>query len=684
MLAGAGHLGGRARKEAGVPLDEYRRKRDRGRTPEPIPAEDPTPAGPRGDVFVIQQHHARSLHWDLRLERDGVLASWAVPKGLPEDPGTVRLAVRTEDHPMEYADFAGDIPAGEYGAGRMTIWDRGRYDTVKWTETEVQFVLHGSRASGRYVLLRRGRTPKEWLLRRGDPARDPDRRPLPRELSPMLATPGQLPEPDEGWCYEVRFGGTRVLARVDGGRVELLDDQSVPLPERHPELAGLGATLGSTAVLLDGEIGGTPPGLWISDLLHLDGRDCLELPYTERRALAESLPLTGPHWRLAPSYPGGGAAVLAAAAEQGLPAVLAKRADSPYRPGERGGDWIEINTGASPPAAAAPSEATEQPAAAPGATGVTPSPTRAGSRTVASIEIAGRRVRLANPDKVIYPLTGFRKRDVLAHYLAVAEAMLPHLAGRAVTLRRWPDGVEALSFFEKNVSRHVPSWVRTVRLPTPGSAAGSEFIDYPLIDDAAGLAWVANLAALELHVPQWTVGPDATQNAPDLLVFDLDPGEGATIVDCARVAERVAGVLAEDGLAAYPRTSGGKGMQLYSPVRVSRAEQTNEYAKAVAERLAAADPARVTAVMAKQRRRGRVFIDWSQNNPAKTTVASYSLRGRQRPTVATPLTWDEVGACRRPEDLVFTATDLPDRLARHGDLMAPLLAGGQPLPAPSG
>jgi len=675
-----------------VPLDEYRRKRDRGRTPEPIPAEDPTPAEPHGDVFVIQQHHARSLHWDLRLERDGVLASWAVPKGLPEDPGTIRLAVRTEDHPMEYADFAGDIPAGEYGAGRMTIWDRGRYDTVKWTDTEVQVVLHGSRAIGRYVLLRRGRTPKEWLLRRGDPARDPDRRPLPRELSPMLATPGPLPEPDEGWCYEVRFGGTRVLVRVDGGRVELLDTQSMPLPDRHPELAGLGATLGSTAVLLDGEIGGTPPGLWISDLLHLDGRDCLELPYSERRALAESLPLTGPHWRLAPSYPGGGAAVLAAAAEQGLPAVLAKRANSPYRPGTSDGDWIEINTGAAPPPTSASAEEPDQPpdgagtapsSTAPATASATAPATRArtgGSRTVSSVDIDGRRVRLANPDKVIYPLTGFRKRDVLAHYLEVAGAMLPHLAGRAVTLRRWPDGVDAPSFFEKNVSRHVPSWVRTVRLPTPGSAAGSESIDYPLIDDAAGLAWVANLAALELHVPQWTVDPDGEPRAPDLLVFDLDPGEGATIVDCARVAERVAGVLAEDGLAAYPRTSGGKGMQLYSPVRVTRSDQTNEYAKAVAERLAAADPARVTAVMAKQRRRGRVFIDWSQNNPAKTTVASYSLRGRQRPTVATPLTWDEVGGCRRPEDLVFTAADLPDRLARHGDLMAPLLAGGHPLP----
>ncbi len=652
-----------------MPLDEYRRKRDPRRTPEPVPAEDPEAAsGAAGTVFVIQEHHARSLHWDLRLERDGVLASWAVPKGLPPDPGTIRLAVRTEDHPMEYAEFSGEIPAGEYGAGRMTIWDRGHYDTLKWNDAEVQFVLHGQRARGRYILLRRGRGPNEWLLRRGDPPSDADWQPLPRELSPMLATPGTLPADDDGWCFEVRFGGTRVLARIEGGRVELLEPDGAPLPDRHPELAGLGGVLGATSVLLDGEIGGTPPGLWITDLLHLDGRDRLELPYRERRALAESLPLTGPHWRLVPSYPGGGAAVLAAAAEQGLPSVVAKRADSPYRPGQRGPDWIEIATGASPPEPA-PSR---QP----------PAPSRrAESRTVSSVEVAGRRVRLANPDKVIYPLVGFRKRDVMDYYLAVAEVMLPHLANRAVTMRRWPDGVDSPSFFEKNVSRHVPNWVRTVRLASPGSSTGADALDYPLIDDAAGLAWAANLAALELHVPQWTVGARGARHAPDLLVFDLDPGEGATIVDCARVAERVAAVLGEDGLPAYPRTSGGKGMQLYSPVRVTSPERTGEYARAVAERLAAEDPGRVIAVMARQRRRGKVFIDWSQNNPAKTTVASYSLRGRHRPTVATPLTWDEVRACRRPEDLAFTAGELPDRLAEHGDLLEPLLAEGHRLPS---
>lgn len=639
-----------------MPLDEYRRKRRSGRTPEPIPSADPNPQARAGTVFVIQQHHARALHWDLRLERDGVLASWAVPKGLPADPDTVRLAVRTEDHPMEYAEFDGEIPAGQYGAGHMTIWDRGHYDTVKWTDREVQFVLHGDRAPGRYVLLRRGGEPQHWLLRRMDPPLDPDRRPLPHDLSPMIAIPGPLPEDAAGWRYEVRFGGTRVLVRVEGGRVRLTAADGTDLTGRHPEVGGLGGALGATEALLDGEVGGSPPGLWITDLLYLDGRDCLPLPYRERRTLAEELALSGAHWRLAPSYPTGGAAVLAAAGEQGLPSVVAKRADSAYLPGASSPDWVEVPTGARSPAST-------------------------GTKDTGTVPVAGRRVRLSNPDKVLYPACAFRKRDVLAHYLAVAEVMLPHLSGRPVTLRRWPDGVEQTGFFEKNVARHVPDWVRTVRLASPGSSRGTEAIDYPLIEDASGLAWVANLAALELHVPQWSATPEGQRRNPDLLVFDLDPGEGADVVDCARVAIRVAEVLAQDGLPTYPRTSGGKGMQLYSPVRVTGAEQTAGYARAVAEHLAADDPGRVTAVMARQRRRGRVFIDWSQNNPAKTTVASYSLRGRAAPTVATPVTWDEVRACRRAEELVFTAADLPARLAEHGDLLTPLLTEGHHVPA---
>jgi bifunctional non-homologous end joining protein LigD len=632
-----------------VPLEEYRRKRDPRRTPEPVPETDPDPGAGPGTRFVIQEHHARALHWDVRLERDGVLASWAVPRGLPAEPGTLRLAVRTEDHPIEYLEFSGEIPRGEYGGGTMTVWDAGTYDTDKWTDREVAVVLHGRRARGRYVFVRTDSARRDgWLLRRSDPGRsDPGRpggpapqghTPLPRDARPVQPIPGSLPRAEDRWL-QVGFGGTRVVVRVDGGRVRLTDAAGAPV---EADLRALGAALGVTPVLLDAELAGG--NLWIGDVLHLDGADTRALPFRERRALLERLPLAGPGFRLAPVFPGGGPEVLAAAAQQGLPGVVAKRADSAY-----GQDWVEV--------------ATEPP----------PAP-----RSRPPTQVA--RARLTNPDKVLYPRTGTTKADVAAYYRAVADAMLPHLRDRPVTTVRWPDGVDRPSFFEKDVSRHAPPWIRTVKIDTPGSGRGSAHARFPLVDDVEGLVWAANLAALELHVPQWRVGPRGGRQRPDLLVFDLDPGEGTTVVDCARVAVRIAELLADDGLTALPRTSGGTGMQLYLPVSVSRDERTSAYARELAERLARDDPARVTAVMGKSRRIGKVLVDWSQNSPAKTTVAPYSLRGRPLPTVATPLTWEEVRAARHPEDLRFTLADVPARVQAHGDLLAPLLGPPQRLP----
>lgn len=640
-----------------MPLHEYRRKRDARRTPEPVPDADPSVTG-AGTRFVIQEHHARRLHWDVRLERDGVLVSWAVPKGLPTDGDTVRLAVRTEDHPLEYLDFHGEIPAGEYGGGAMTIWDTGTYETEKWHPREVAVVFHGERVRGRHIFIRTHREGEKdaWLLRRADPTPH-DETPLPHDTRPMIATPGPLPGGD-GWWLQVGFGGRRVIVRVEGGRAQVTDADGADLTASLPHLRGLGPSLSATRALFDGELAPGTDDLWIGDLLHLDGEDLAPLPFHERRRRLDALPLAGAHWRPAPVFPGAGAEVVAAVRQQGLPAVIAKDGDSPYEPATRSDRWVEVATAPATPTVPATRTA---PAPAPPTV-----PPRTG------------RARLSNPDKVLYPLTGTTKAEVTQHYRAVAAVMLPHLRDRPLTMVRWPDGVEHGSFFEKDVSRHAPDWIRTARVGTPGGR--SESADFPVIENAEGLAWAANLAALELHVPQWRLGPRDGRQLPDLVVFDLDPGEGSTVVDCARVALRIAERLADDDLVCYPRTSGGKGMQLYLPVTVSRAEQTSEFAKALAEELVRDDPARITAVMAKARRRGRIFVDWSQNNPHKTTIASYSLRGRARPTVATPVIWDEVRACRHVEDLTFTHADLPARIAEHGDLMAPVLGAGQRLP----
>ncbi|HEX6345394.1 non-homologous end-joining DNA ligase [Umezawaea sp.] len=289
-----------------------------------------------------------------------------------------------------------------------------------------------------------------------------------------------------------------------------------------------------------------------------------------------------------------------------------------------------------------------------------------------AVRVEGRLLKLSNLGKVLYRETGFTKAEVIDYYSRVAPVLLPRLAGRPATLRRYPDGVDGPSFFEKNVPRHAPEWVRTVRIATPGSVKGNEYADFVVVEDLPTLVWVANLAALELHVPQWTVGPRGGKRSPDLLVFDLDPGAPATVVECCRVAELVRVELERDGLAVFAKTSGSKGMQLYAPVEVSSPERTAVYAKGVAVRLAEAHPELVVSTMAKAARPGKVLIDWSQNNPAKTTVAAYSLRARAVPSVSTPVSWDEVGACARPEELVFTAEDVLERVTHGGDLFADL------------
>ncbi|WP_016697153.1 non-homologous end-joining DNA ligase [Actinoalloteichus spitiensis] len=289
-----------------------------------------------------------------------------------------------------------------------------------------------------------------------------------------------------------------------------------------------------------------------------------------------------------------------------------------------------------------------------------------------SVVVGDRRLRLTNLGKVLYPEPGVSKRDVIDYYARVAPVLLGHLRGRPVTLRRYPDGVDGQSFFEKNASRSAPEWVPTVEIPTPGSSRGAETTQFVLVDEVPTLVWLANLAALELHVPQWRVTAGGGRDLPDLLVFDLDPGPPATIVECCRVAELLRAELEADGLTARPKTSGSKGLQLYVPVTVAEVERTSRYARELAERLARRHPEAVVSTMTKARRVGRVLIDWSQNNPAKTTVAPYSLRAREQATVSTPVTWDEVETCTGPEDLVFTHDMIPDRLDQYGDLFEEL------------
>ncbi|MCW2843903.1 MAG: dependent ligase [Nocardioides sp.] len=292
------------------------------------------------------------------------------------------------------------------------------------------------------------------------------------------------------------------------------------------------------------------------------------------------------------------------------------------------------------------------------------------------VDVEGRTLKISNLAKVLYPATGTTKGEILSYYAQIAPTLLPHLKDRAVTRIRWPHGVQDKSFFEKNAPAGTPSWVRTAKVPTTGSRGPSRNGDtlvFPVVDDLATLTWLVNLAALELHVHQWTVGRNGRPRNADRLVIDLDPGEPAGLHECCGVALMVRDRLAERDLVAKPVTSGSKGLHLYAdlPGRMPSDDST-ALAKEVAEELQKEHPTLVTATMTKAKRSGKVFLDWSQNAGSKTTISPYSLRGRERPYVATPVSWDEVevGADDPLGLEQFRFDEVLQRVADHGDLFA--------------
>ena len=350
-------------------LAEYEAKRDFKKTPEP--GAQVARKAARALRFVVQEHHARRLHWDFRLERNGVGVSWAVPKGIPPDPKTNHLAVHVEDHPLEYFKFAGEIPKGEYGGGQVMIWDEGTYEPVKWSDREVMVVLHGKRVQGRYVLFQtRG---NDWMIHRMDPPQDPDRQAMPQKIEPMMAKlSARVPKPDDSWGFEFKWDGIRALAYVDGGRVRLVSRSGEEITQRYPEVHAMGRAIGSSELILDGEVVAldergrpsfeeiqqrmgltseseirrkmkdVPVTYMIFDLLWQDGHPLLKEKYAERRSRLGALRLAGASWQTPPFEKGGGAAMLEASRQAGLEGVMAKRLDSPYEPARRSGAWLKV------------------------------------------------------------------------------------------------------------------------------------------------------------------------------------------------------------------------------------------------------------------------------------------------------------------------------------------------------
>ncbi len=771
-------------------LDEYRHKRDPQRTPEPVPEDDPQP-GP-GDRFVVQEHHARRLHWDLRLEHDGALASWAVPRGIPDSPDENHLAVRTEDHPLEYLDFHGEIPKGNYGAGSMTIWDSGTYEAEKWRDDEVIATFAGARLRGRYALIRTGGEGRDWLMHRMDPPEDPGVQAMPETLEPMLAKAGPLPEDAEQWAYEIKWDGVRAIVFSEPGRLRLVSRNGRDITGGYPELRRLNRALSHHRAILDSEIvafdedgrpsfgrlqqrmhvrgdsavkrlsGEVPVVLMLFDLLWLDGHPLTGEPYVRRRERLHELGLDGESWKTPDAHHGDGAALLAATAQQGLEGLVAKRLDARYEPGRRSSAWTKVKnanrqevviggwlpgegrrtdrigallvgvhedgalryagrvgTGFSDATLAMLGErlGALRDDANPfgrkgprGAIWVRPEllaeveftewtkdgmlrhpsfkglredkPAGAVVRELPKggreLEADGRTIKVSNWAKVLWPKSGFTKGDLVFYHRAIAPVLLPHLAGRPLTLRRYPDGVDGKAFYEKQCPRHRPDWVATAAVST-----GRKTIDFCLVADTATLIWLANLAAIELHTSLSRAEPITT---PTMLVFDLDPGAPATIVECCEVALVLRGLFEGVGLCCLAKTSGSKGLQLYLPLNDPGVtyDDTKPFAKAIAELLEGQLADLVVSRQTKTLRPGKVLVDWSQNDEHKTTVNVYSVRARERPTVSTPVTWEEVAHCHEtgdPQSLVFDTAAVLARVAEHGDLFAPVLSEVQRLPA---
>jgi len=356
-------------------LGEYRRKRSFAKTPEPAPetalesGEDAPGATTR---FVVHEHHARRLHWDLRLEHDGALASWAVPNGIPDDPKHNRKAIHVEDHPLSYIDFEGAIPAGAYGAGEVAIWDAGTYTCEKWQADKVVVVFHGERLRGRYALFHAGAAEQDWMIHRMDPPLDPTATAMPERIEPMQARLSTLPREESVWAFEVKWDGVRAIAYSQPGRIRLQSRNGNDVTPAYPELRGLNRALGARAAILDGEIiafdesgrpsfetlqprmhqrgeaavrrlmRSTPVTYVVFDLLWLDGHSLMDLPYMERHERLRELGLEGEHWRTPELQVGDGTGLLAATRELGMEGVVGKRLESRYTPGRRDGGWVKI------------------------------------------------------------------------------------------------------------------------------------------------------------------------------------------------------------------------------------------------------------------------------------------------------------------------------------------------------
>jgi bifunctional non-homologous end joining protein LigD len=655
-------------------LERYRQKRHFQRTPEPAGGRvgrDPPAAAP---TFVVQLHHATHRHYDFRLQLGGVLKSWAVPKGPSFDPSVKRLAMEVEDHPLDYAGFEGTIPAGEYGAGDVRIFDRGHWATdddprAQLRRGRLHFELVGDKLRGAWDLIRTGRDggKPRWILRKasdeeagpfeaddllGDPeeyrpsgrvwhshrraARRPVRRlDLPGEraetidggfFAPQLCRPvAELPR-GAAWIHEPMWDGYRLLAAVAEGETKLWSQDAVEQTDRLPAVAAAIAHLGASSLRLDGELveerGRTR--YVVFDVLHVDGVDLSGCALRDRKRILQAILARRPDPALivAEFHGGDPGPIFEKALRDGREGIVSKRLDAPYRPG-RGGDWRKLRARA---------------------TAHRPAP-------------RDERVALTHGERVVFPARGITKAEVFAYYERVAPLMLAEIARRPLAVVRCPRGADGACFFQKHQGKGFGPAVLGASIADAGGAVERHLY----VEETAGLLQLAQMNVLEIH--PWGAHRDDVDHA-DRLVFDLDPGEGvpwAKVVAAARLLRRT---LRAIELESFVRTSGKNGLHVVVPIEPTPWADVKRFARDLAEALARSRPKELVAVAGKERRRGRIFVDYLRNARGATSVASYSLRTTPEASIAWPLSWAQLGRVRGPRAFDLRAAP---RLLRRRD-----------------
>lgn len=660
----------------------YNQKRNFNQTPEPPGKKSKPPQGKNQDPlrFVIQLHQASRLHFDFRLEFDGVFKSWAVPKGPSLNPQEQRLAVFVEDHPLEYGSFEGIIPKGNYGAGTVMLWDVGTYterssSDRKQSQTAMMkglqkghltFVLEGQKLRGEFALVKLHRDPKAWLLikkrdeystykqnqildhhsiktgrtlqeiaqaslkegnvwlsqkgrrvttpKKTTPSQKPRTKtnsdPMPRKNKPMLATASRTPLPSNDWIFEKDHQGLRALAEIEGKSVHLYSKSGLPFEKKFPEIVTELKSLNLQAVL-DGEIITTSerPRYSVFDVLYSQGKDLRkESLKIRKKVLKELLPK--------------GKLVQASQTEVALKKstglFIAKNLESPYRPGTSS-DWVILQNSRSAPVL------------------------KASKKMLPEARRNLEKSHLTNLDKLYFPQDGITKGDLLSYYEQIAPFILPYLKDRPESLNRHPDGITRPGFYQKDMTGHIPRWLKTTRI---FSESVDKSIDYAVCQDKRSLLYLVNLGCIELN--PWFSRIDHLDH-PDFLVIDLDP-DGNNFDHVIDIAQEFHQILDKIGAKNVCKTSGATGIHIGVPVGARYDfDQVRAFAEMLCKRVAKKYPATTSIDRNPNRRRKKIYLDYMQNRRGQTLAAPYCVRPRAGAPVSMPVTWNQLRHGFRPE-----------------------------------